>query len=283
MTQRTWFITGSTSGFGRLMTEQLLQRGDRVAATARDTSSLGDLATRYGQQLWTTTLDVTDTPAIRTVVGKAFAELGTIDVIVNNAGYGLFGAAEELTDEQIEHQIATNLLGPIQILRAAVPHLRAQGGGRIIQLSTYGGQATNPGASLYHASKWGVEGFMEANAKDLAPFGIGVTIVEPGSAATGFRTGGSRLPQPLAAYDGTPAAMSRGIQNPNLPSVSDPAKVAAAIIATVDQTPAPLRLVTGSDSQRYLREALRERLADIEAQEASAAATDLTAPAATGV
>ncbi|WP_432571013.1 SDR family oxidoreductase [Kineococcus sp. SYSU DK005] len=283
MAQRTWFITGSTSGFGRLMTEQLLQRGDRVAATARDTSSLGDLATRYGRQLWTATLDVTDTPAIRTVVAKAFAELGTIDVIVNNAGYGLFGAAEELTDEQIEHQIATNLLGPVQILRAAVPHLRAQGGGRIIQLSTYGGQATNPGASLYHASKWGVEGFMEANAKDLAPFGIGVTIVEPGSAATGFRTGGSRLPQPLAAYDGTPAAMSRGIQNPNLPSVSDPAKVAAAIIATVEQTPAPLRLVTGSDSQRYLREALRERLADIEAQQASAAATDLTAPAATGV
>ncbi|MBB2903591.1 NAD(P)-dependent dehydrogenase (short-subunit alcohol dehydrogenase family) [Kineococcus radiotolerans] len=282
MTARTWFITGSTSGFGRLMTEQLLQKGERVAATARDTSSLQDLAAHYGEQLWTATLDVTDTPAIRTVIEKAFTELGRIDVIVNNAGYGLFGAAEELTDEQIEHQIGTNLLGPIQILRAAVPHLRTQGGGRIIQLSTYGGQATNPGASLYHASKWGVEGFMEANAKDLAPFGIGVTIVEPGSAATGFRTGGSRLPQPLAAYDGTPAAMSRGIQNPALPSVSDPAKVAAAIIATVEQTPAPLRLVTGSDSQRYIRDALRERLADIEAQEASAAATDLSASSPTG-
>lgn len=279
MTQRTWFITGATSGFGRLMTEQLLAAGDRVAATARDTSSLLELSDEYGDLLWTDTLDATNTEQIREVIVRAFNELGRIDVFINNAGYGLFGAAEELTDEQIDHQIGTNLVGPIQILRAAVPHLREQGGGRIIQLSTYGGQATNAGASLYHASKWGVEGFMEGNAKDLAPFGIGVTIVEPGSAATSFRTGGSRLPEPNPAYDGTPAAMSRGIQNPALPSVSDPVKVAAKIIASVDIEPAPLRLVTGSDAQRYVREALRERLADIESQEASAAETDLTAHA----
>ncbi|MCS5714207.1 SDR family oxidoreductase [Herbiconiux sp. CPCC 205716] len=275
MVQRTWFITGATRGFGRLMTEQLLSKGERVAATGRDTAALNDLKETYGDQLWTATLDVTDTAQIRSVVEKAFKDLGQIDVIVNNAGYGLFGAAEELTDEQIEHQLGTNLIGPIQILRAAVPHLREQGNGRIIQISTYGGQATNPGASLYHASKWGVEGFMEGNARDLAPFGIGVTIVEPGSAATGFRVGGSRLPEPIAAYDGTPAAMTRGIQNPALPSVSDPEKVAAKIIASVDIEPAPLRLVTGSDSQRYVRDALRERLADIESQEASAAETDI--------
>lgn len=275
MTQRTWFITGSSSGFGRLMTEQLLERGDRVAATARDTAALDDLVRTYGDAIWTASLDVTDTAQIRSVVEAAFAALGRIDVVVNNAGYGLFGAAEELTDEQIAHQLGTNLVGPIQILRAVVPHFREQGGGRIIQLSTYGGLATNPGASLYHASKWGIEGFMEANAKDLAPFGIGVTIVEPGSAATGFRVGSSRLPEPMTAYDGTPAAMSRGIQNPALPSVSDPAKVAAAILATVEQTPAPLRLVTGSDSFRIVRDALRERLAEIESQEASAASTDL--------
>jgi NAD(P)-dependent dehydrogenase (short-subunit alcohol dehydrogenase family) len=275
MAQRTWFITGSNSGFGRIITEQLLARGDRVAATARNIAALDDVKGQYGDRLWTAKLDVTDTPQLRAVVESAFSDLGTVDVIVSNAGYGLFGAAEELTDEQIEQQIGTNLTGPIQLLRAVVPHLRAQGGGRIIQVSTYGGQATNPGASLYHASKWGVEGFMEGNARDLAPFGIGVTIVEPGSAATGFRVGSSQLPEPLAAYDGTPAAMSRGIQNPALPSVSDPAKVAAAIIASVDVEPAPLRLVTGSDSQRYVRNALRERLADIESQEASAAMTDL--------
>ena len=276
MTQRTWFITGSNSGFGRLLTEQLLAAGDRVAATARNVAALDDLSQRYGDLMWTARLDVTATSELRAVVERAFTELGRIDVVVSNAGYGLFGAAEELTDEQIADQLNTNLVGPIQLVRAVVPHLRAQGGGRIIQLSTYGGQATNPGASLYHASKWGVEGFMEGNARDLAPFGIGVTLVEPGSAATGFRVGSSRLPQPLAAYDGTPAAMTRGIQNPALPSVSDPAKVAAAIIGSVDVSPAPLRLVTGSDAQRYIRDALRERLADIESQEASAATTDLT-------
>ncbi|GAA2228930.1 SDR family oxidoreductase [Herbiconiux moechotypicola] len=277
MSQHTWLITGASSGFGRLVTEQLLAAGERVAATARSTAGLDDLAERYGDQLWLSTLDVTDTARLRDVVEEAFAALGRIDVIFSNAGYGLFGAAEELTDDQIDQQLATNLIAPIQLLRAVVPHLREQGGGRFIQVSTYGGQATNPGASLYHASKWGVEGFMEGNARDLAPFGIGVTIVEPGSAATGFRTGSSKLPEPLAAYDGTPAAMSRGIQNPALPSVSDPAKVASAIIASVQSEPAPLRLVTGSDSQRYLRDALRERLADIESQELSAATTDLSA------
>lgn len=275
MEQRTWLITGASSGFGRLMTEQLLRRGDRVAATARRTQALDDLAAAYGDVLWTAHLDVTDTEELRAVVERAFAELGHIDVIVSNAGYGLFGAAEELSDQQIQAQLATNLIAPIQLLRAAVPHLREQNGGRIIQVSTYGGQATNPGASLYHASKWGVEGFMEGNARDLAPFGIGVTIVEPGSAATGFRVDSSELPTPLAAYDDTPAAMSRGIQNPALPSVSDPVKVAAAIIASADVTPAPLRLVTGSDSQKYVRDALADRLADIDAQKASAAATDL--------
>jgi NAD(P)-dependent dehydrogenase (short-subunit alcohol dehydrogenase family) len=276
MTQRTWFITGSNSGFGRLVTEQLLAAGDRVAATARNVGALDDLKQQYGDRLWTARLDVTDTAELRSVVERAFTDLGRIDVVFSNAGYGLFGAAEELTDEQIADQLGTNLIGPIQLLRAVVPHLREQGSGRIIQVSTYGGQATNPGASLYHASKWGVEGFMEGNARDLAPFGIGVTIVEPGSAATSFRVGSSRLPEPLAAYDGTPAAMSRGIQNPALPSVSDPNKVAAAIIGSVDVSPAPLRLVTGSDAQRYIRDALRERLTDIESQEASAASTDLS-------
>ncbi|GAA3549874.1 SDR family oxidoreductase [Microlunatus spumicola] len=279
MVGRTWFITGSSSGFGRLVAEQLLERGERVAATARDVGALDDLRRRHGDLLWTARLDVTDTAGLRTVVDRAFAELGRVDVVLSNAGYGLFGAAEELTDAQIDDQLRTNLVGPIQLLRAVVPHLREQGGGRFIQVSTYGGQAANAGASLYHASKWGVEGFMQGNAHDLAPFGIGVTLVEPGSAATGFRVGGSRLPAPMAAYDGTPAALSRGIQNPALPSVSDPAKVAAAIIASADVSPAPLRLLTGSDAHRIVRDALRARLEDVEAQEASAATTDLVAGA----
>src|SRR5262249_31062222 len=181
---KRWFITGVNSGLGRHMTEQLLARGDQVAGTVRKMDAMNDLKARYGDLLWLAHLDLTDTPAIREVVNKAFADLGKIDVVVNNAGYGPFGAAEELTDDQILHQLNTNLLGSIQVVPAVLPHLRAQRGGRIIQLSTYGGQAAFPGGSLYHASKWGIEGFIEATMQEVAPFHIGVTIVEPGGART---------------------------------------------------------------------------------------------------
>jgi NAD(P)-dependent dehydrogenase (short-subunit alcohol dehydrogenase family) len=237
-------------------------------------AAMGDLVASYGDQLWLAHLDVTDLPEVTRVVDKAFAELGRIDIVVNNAGYGLFGAAEELTDEQVIHQVTTNLLGSIQVVRAPVPYLRAQGGGRILQVSSYGGQATNPGSSLYHASKWGIEGFMESTAKDVTGFGIGVTIVEPGSARTEFRTGSARLATPLAVYDDTPAAMPRGIGNPALPSVGDPVKMARAMIDSVDRHPAPRRLVLGSDSYRYLHAALTERLAELQAQQEFASSTD---------
>src|ERR1700758_492201 len=207
MTQRTWLITGVNSGFGRLMTEALLERGDRVAGTVRKLDAMDDLKAKYGERLWLANLDMTDLPAVRSVVDKAFAELSTIDVIVSNAGYGLFGAAEELSDDQVVHQLATNLCGPIQLIRAALPHLRAQGGGRIIGLSTYGGQAALPGGSLYHASKWGLEGFLDLVFHETAPLKIGVSIIEPGGARTNFRFGGAQLGTPIEAYKGTPAAM----------------------------------------------------------------------------
>jgi NAD(P)-dependent dehydrogenase (short-subunit alcohol dehydrogenase family) len=159
---------------------------------------------------------VTDTAAIRRVMDQAFADLGHVDVVVNNAGYGLFGAAEEFSDEQVAHELNTNLLGSIQVTRAALPHLREQGGGRIIQMSTWGGQAAGAGGSLYHASKWGIEGFMEATAKDVAPFGIGVTIIETGRCsypiplrqpATGRTDGGiQRQPRKYGAGSEGPSA-----------------------------------------------------------------------------
>ena len=141
---------------------------------------------------------------MREVAVTALRKAGRIDVVVNNAGYGLFGTAEELTDEQILAQVGTNLLGSIQMTRAVLPYLRAQGGGRILQISTYGGQATSPGACLYNATKWGIEGFMESTARDVAPFGIDITIVEPGGARTECRYGSLQLASPLAAYDATP-------------------------------------------------------------------------------
>ncbi|MEV4325530.1 SDR family oxidoreductase [Microbispora rosea] len=274
MDARTWLITGVSSGFGREMTERLLRRGDRVAGTVRRMEVMDDLRAEYGDRLWLARLDLTDGAAIGAVVDRAFADLGRIDVVVNNAGYGLFGAAEELTDEQIVHQIGTNLLGSIRVVRAALPHLRRQGDGRLIQLSTYGGQATNAGASAYHASKWGIEGFMESTAKDVAPFGIGVTIVEPGSARTRFRDGSSRLATPLSAYDDSPAALTRGIRDPALPSVGDVAKTAAAILGCADMDPAPLRVALGSDSYTHIHRALTERLAELEAGRDLAFSTD---------
>jgi len=182
----TWFITGTSSGFGRLFTERLLARGDRVAATLRQPGALDDLRAEYGDRLWLARLDVTDAEQVRRVVADAFKVLGTIDVIVNNAGYGVFASVEEASDEQIRRVIDTNLLGSIHVIRAALPHLRAQGHGRILQISTAGGQATYPNFSYYHASKWGIEGFCETAAREIAPFGIGLTIVEPGATPTGF-------------------------------------------------------------------------------------------------
>jgi NAD(P)-dependent dehydrogenase (short-subunit alcohol dehydrogenase family) len=169
---KTWFITGASSGLGRLMTERLLARGDRVVATVRHEDSLTDLQKKHGDRLVVPVLDLTDTACIRAVLASAFRQLGRIDVLVSNAGYGLFGAAEEFTDAQIGHQIAANLIGSIQFIRAAMPHLRQQGGGRIVQVSSEGGQIAYPAFSLYHATKWGIEGFIESAAQEVAPFGI---------------------------------------------------------------------------------------------------------------
>lgn len=195
MTQRTWLITGVSSGFGRELTEQLLGRGERVVGTVRRLDAVADLVERYPEAFRAELLDVTDTAAIRDVVDRSFAKLGRIDVIVSNAGYGLFGAAEELSDEQIDRIIATNLVGSIQLIRAALPHLRAQGGGRIVQISSYGGQVAYPGNSMYHATKWGIEGFVESVAQEVAPVGIGMTIVEPGGARTDSATAARRSPR----------------------------------------------------------------------------------------
>lgn len=282
---RTWFITGTSSGFGRHLTEQLLARGDRVAATARRVDALDDLALRHGDRLWRARLDVTDTAELRAVVDRAFAELGRIDVVVSNAGYGLFGAAEELTDEQIDRQIATNLTASIQLARAAAGHLRRQGGGRYLQIASIGGQIAFPAMSLYHATKWGIEGFWESAAAELAPFGIGVTIVEPGMAGTNFAAGGSVLAAPLPEYaDGPAGQLRRSLSGelPPLPTPGDPAKIAAAIIASAEQAEAPLRLTLGSDAYAWATAALRDRLAALEAGRSLAHSTDADADATAG-
>lgn len=278
MTRRTWFITGISSGFGREMTDQLLARGDRVVGTVRKTDAGAPLQAKYPDRLQVVLLDVTDLQAIKGVVDAAFGKVGRIDVIVNNAGYGLFGAAEEVSDEQIADQLNTNLVGPIYVARAALPHLRAQGGGRIIQLSTYGGQVAGAGGSLYHASKWGIEGFMESLMEEVAPFNIGVTIVEPGGARTGFRFASSKVGAELDAYKSTPVgAIHTFLKDSTRVANGDPAKMVSLMIDSVDRSPAPKRLVLGPDAYNALVKALTARIADVQAQKELALSTDFSA------
>jgi NAD(P)-dependent dehydrogenase (short-subunit alcohol dehydrogenase family) len=261
----TWFITGTSSGFGRLLTERLLARGDRVAATLRRPAALDDLRAEHGDRLWVAELDVTDPGQVRRVVDEAFAALATIDVVVNNAGYGVFASVEEATDEQIRRVVATNLLGSIDVIRAALPHLRAQGRGRILQVSTAGGQTTYPNFGYYHASKWGIEGFCETVAQEIAPLGIGLTIVEPGATPTGF--GGSLdTAPPMAEYDKTPAGeVRRALADGAFPLPNDPDKIVTAMVDLIDSGSTPLRLPLGSDTYDDVRASLVARLAEHDA------------------
>jgi len=273
--QRTWFITGTSSGFGRIMTEQLLARGERVTATLRQPAALDALKERYPEQLWVASLDVTDSAAIEAVMARAFAELGRIDVIVSNAAYGLFGAAEELSSAQIRRQIDTNLLGSIDLIRAALPHLRAQGGGRVIQVASEGGQMAYPNFSVYHATKWGIEGFIESVAQEVAPFGIAFTIAEPGPTPTNFAAGLDHAPA-MDAYRDTPSgAVRHAIADGSFQLTGDPDRMGAAMIDSVDVAPAPRRLTMSSHAYASIHAALSERLAQLEGQKALAFATDL--------
>lgn len=277
MTTRTWLITGVSSGFGHALTTQLLERGDRVIGTVRDTAKVEDLTKQYPDTFTAGVLDVTDTAAVRATVDEAFAA-GRVDVLVSNAGYGQFGAAEELSDAQVDHIIATNLTGSITLIRAALPHLRAQGGGRIVQLSSYGGQVAFPGNSMYHATKWGIEGFAESIAQEVAPFNIGVTIVEPGGARTEFRYGSAQVATPLDAYEGNPAHAFQSMLDPAAPPApGDPQRMAARIIESVDIESAPLRMVLGSQALDSTLGVLSKRVADFEAQRNLAASTDYPA------
>jgi NAD(P)-dependent dehydrogenase (short-subunit alcohol dehydrogenase family) len=267
----TWFVTGASRGFGRELTEQLLARGHLVAATLRRPGQLDDLAARYPDRLWVRALDVTDTAQLRRVVAEAFADLQRVDVVVSNAGFGVFGAAEDLTDAQVEAMIATNLTASIQLARAVIPYLRAQGGGRLMQLSSMGGHIAFPAFSLYHATKWGIEGFYEALAAEVEPFGIRTTLVEPGMIRSTFYEAATRVPV-SPPYRGSPADRAP-IPVEQMPG--DQAKVAAAMITAGLSPGPPRRLLLGSDAYRLVHDALAARLAGVEAQKDQAASTDV--------
>ena len=241
---RTWLITGVSSGFGNEMTKQLLTQGDRVIGTVRNRKKVGELIEQYPDSFDCQLLEMTDVPAIHRIVSEAFEKYGKVDVVVSNAGYGLFGCAEELSDAEINHILATNLTGSIQLIRSAIPYMRLQGGGRIIQISSYGGQVAYPANSMYHATKFGIEGFCEAVAQEVRQFGIGMTIVEPGGARTEFRYGSAKVANLMPEYASCHGFLNMLDASKGL-APGDSTKMATRMIESVKQNPAPLRIVLG--------------------------------------
>ena len=272
---RTWLITGVSSGFGFQMTKQLLEKGDSVIGTVRNTKNVQEFITKYPDSFDCRILDVTDIPAVHKLIADSFAKHGRIDVVVNNAGYGLFGCAEELSEADINKIIATNLTASIMIIHDSLPYMRKQGGGRIIQLSSYGGQVAYPANSMYHATKFGIEGFCESVAQEVSQFGIGVTIVEPGGARTEFRYGSAHVANLMPEYDSCHGFLNMLDPSKGL-APGDPAKMASRIIESVDVSPAPLRMVLGSQALRATIERLESRVADYKTQTELAASTDVT-------
>jgi NAD(P)-dependent dehydrogenase (short-subunit alcohol dehydrogenase family) len=264
-TENVWLITGASTGLGRAIAEAVLARGHRVVATARNVSTLKDFAERAPKQVRVTRLDVTDPASVRAAVEYAVAEFGQIDVVVNNAGHGLLGALEELSDEQSRAVLETNVFGVLAVTRAVLPHMRARRRGHFVQMSSVGGVIGNPGHALYATSKFALEGMSEALAAEVAPLGIRVTIVEPGPFRTDFAGRSMNFADPIPDYRDTPAGVLRtrfrdqdGVQ-PN-----DPARAAAAIIRAVEDDQAPLRLPLGPEAVTRIREKLRRQLADLE-------------------
>ena len=261
---KIWFITGSSRGLGRSLTTAVLAAGDKVAATARDPKALNDLKTQYPDQILPLALDVNDNTQIRAAVEQTVKAFGRIDVLVNNAGFGITGAAEAFTDEQVRSQLETNLYAPIAITRAVLPVMRKQGSGRILQISSVGGRVGNAGLSMYQAAKFGLGGFSEALAKEVAPLGIYVTSVEPG----GFRTdwGGASMTfaPDIEGYEASVGAVRSFLRTGNYVPMGDPDKAAKVMIRLVDDPQPPVHLVLGSEAIALLKAANASREAELQ-------------------
>jgi NAD(P)-dependent dehydrogenase (short-subunit alcohol dehydrogenase family) len=257
MAGKVWFITGTSKGFGRVWAEAALARGDRVAATARNVKSLAPLVDRYADKVAAISLDVTDRKAVTAAIKEAHARFGRLDVVVNNAGYGLFGAIEEISEAEARAQLETNLFGALWVTQAALPILRAQRSGHIIQVSSIGGLNAFPTVGLYHASKWGLEGFSQSLAAEVANFGIKVTLIEPGGYATDWGGASAERATPMPAYDGARAAVA-AFRSSNVPG--DPEATGAAMLKIVDATDPPLRIFFGSSGLPMTRAEYTRRL-----------------------
>lgn len=257
---KVWLITGAARGLGRQWTIAALERGDSVAATARDVATLADLVELHGDRLQPIRLDVTDRARCFEVAEEAVSRFGRLDVVVNNAGYGQFGMVEELSESEARAQIETNLFGALWVTQAVLPHLRRQGFGHIIQVSSIGGISAFAGIGIYHASKWGLEGLSQSLALEVAAFGIKVTLVEPGSFSTDWGDVSARHAAPLPAYDNFRAETAK-VRAARKAGRGDPAATRAAILAVVDATEPPLRIFFGDGPLAVATREYESRLA----------------------
>jgi NAD(P)-dependent dehydrogenase (short-subunit alcohol dehydrogenase family) len=259
---KVWFITGSSRGLGRNFVEAALSRGDKVAATARNIEGFADLVAVHGDAVLPLAMDVTDKAAVFESVKRAQEHFGRLDVVVNNAGYAQIGAIEELTEQELRDQLETNVFGAVWVIQAALPYLRAQGSGHIIQLSSAAGLVAMPLGGAYHASKWALEGLNEALAGEVAAFGVKVTVIEPG----GFATRKGKNPDPLAnghmaktnpVYDALRQRL--GATAAGQPA-GDPAAAAQALLTIVDADNPPLRILFGQGFLPMIQQAYADRL-----------------------
>jgi NAD(P)-dependent dehydrogenase (short-subunit alcohol dehydrogenase family) len=270
---KVWLITGSSRGFGRSLAEAVLDHGDQLLATARHPEKLGDLVTRYGEQVRAVPLDVTNAEQARAAVAAAMEAFGRLDVVVNNAGYGYMAAIEDASESDLRAQLETDVWGVINVTRAALPILHRQRSGHIIQFSSIGGRMGMPGAGAYNMAKWAVEGFSESLAREVAPLGIKVTIIEPGSFRTDFSVSSRETP-PSADYQPTVGPAIDFLHQVAGREPGDPDKAAQAIIAVVNQEKPPLRLLLGRDAVAVARQIDQADLAQIERWEQLSTSTD---------
>jgi NAD(P)-dependent dehydrogenase (short-subunit alcohol dehydrogenase family) len=258
MATKVWFITGASKGFGRIWAEAALARGDKVAATARDANTLKELVETYGDAVAAIELNVDDKRAVEAAVAEAAERFGRLDVVVNNAGYGLFGAIEEITEEEARAQIETNLFGALWVTQAALPIMRGQGSGHIIQISSIGGVNAFGNLGLYHASKWALEGFSQALALEVAPLGIHVTIVEPAGFSTDWSGPSAKRAKPIEAY--APAREKMAARRANVVP-GDPQATGPAMLALVDAKQPPLRVFFGDVGLPMIEQEYANRIA----------------------
>ena len=275
---RVWLITGASSGLGRALAEAVLDAGHRVVATARDPESVTDLERRHPGQALAARLDVTRPDDARTALASATEAFGRVDVVVNNAGYGLFGALEELDDEQLRRQFETNVFGPVNVIRAALPQLRRQGSGHIVQISSLEGVAPIlAGETAYAATKFAAEGLCEALAMEVRHLGIRVTIVEPGPVRTDFAAGAVAEPSRIGDYDASVGEALRLFEQLAGNQPNDPARVAAAVVEAIEADEPPLRLVLGTEAVDAVRAKLDGQRGELDAWERVARSTAVPA------